>query len=91
VVPIAKRRRAKEVSGHRGITLMPTAYKVYASVLANKLKEKMEEKGMIPESQAGFKKGRGVMDNIYTLNYTIGKRLKEKEDSGCFCRSKGGI
>ncbi|XP_024870321.1 uncharacterized protein LOC112453670, partial [Temnothorax curvispinosus] len=78
VVSIAK-KRGKRGSEHRGITLIPTAYKVYASILANRLREEMVEKGMIPESQAGFRKRRGVVDNIYTLNYAIGKRLKRKK------------
>lgn len=39
---------------------MDIAYKIYASILNNKLKEEIEEK--LQESQFGFKKGRGAMD-----------------------------
>lgn len=42
----------------RGVTLAGT-YKVYAEVLARRLKEEVESKGLIPENQAGFRKRRG--------------------------------
>jgi len=76
IVPIAKKRGAKEVSDHRGVTLMATAYKIYATVLANRLEKEIEEKGIIPEWQAGFRKKRGVIDNIYTLNYLVGREIE---------------
>lgn len=41
------------------MTLMSTAYKVYAAVLANRLRKEIEEKELVPESQAGFRKERG--------------------------------
>lgn len=65
IVPIAKKRGAREVGEHRGVTLMSSAYKIYAVVLANRLEREIEERGIVSESQAGFRKGRGVMDNIY--------------------------
>ena len=39
-VLIAKKKGAKETGEHRGITLLPTAYKIYASVVANRLKKR---------------------------------------------------
>lgn len=47
---------------YRGVTLLPL-YKVYA-VLAERLKEEVEEKGLILQNQTGFKKGLGTIDNI---------------------------
>lgn len=76
IIPIAKKRGAKEVRDYRGVTLMATAYKVYASVLANRLEKEMEEKEIVSESQAGFRRGRGVMDNIYVVNYLVGRELE---------------
>lgn len=55
---------------------MSSAYKIYAAVLANRLEKEIEEKRIVPESQAGFKKRRGVMDNIYTMNYLVGRKLE---------------
>jgi len=46
---------------------MDTAYKVYASILNEKLERETEEK--LRETQFGFRRGRGVMDAIYILNH----------------------
>lgn len=46
---------------------MPIAYKIYAMVLAERLRGEMKEKGMFPEGQARFRIGRRVIDNIYIL------------------------
>ncbi|XP_070525969.1 axoneme-associated protein mst101(2)-like [Cardiocondyla obscurior] len=56
-----------------------TAYKVYASVLAERLKKDVEEKRILPQSQAGFRKDMGTVDQIYVLNYLINKKIEEKE------------
>lgn len=34
---------------------------------------------MLPDSQAGFKKGTGTMDNIHVLNFIVNKELQRKE------------
>ena len=49
IIPIAKKKRALKTGDHRGITLLPTAYKIYASVVANRLRKEVEEKGILPE------------------------------------------
>ena len=56
VVPVMKGRGAK-VNDYRGITLTQTAYKVYASVLAERLRLEVEEKRLLPPSQTGFRRG----------------------------------
>lgn len=43
-MPVAKKKVAVKIEEHRGVRLLPTAYKVYASMLANKLRKEMEEK-----------------------------------------------
>lgn len=37
---------------------MPTSYKVNAEILVERLREEVEEKGLLQENQAGFRKGR---------------------------------
>lgn len=44
-------------------------------MLANRLNKEMEEKDLMSESQAGFRKGRGVIDNIYCSNYLVGREV----------------
>jgi len=64
IVPLVKKGAGEKVEDYRGVTLMPTLYKVYVRVLTERLKEEMEEKSMVPQNQTGFRKGMGVIDNI---------------------------
>lgn len=57
---------------------MPTLYKVYVVVLAERLREEVEGKGIVPSNQTGFRREMGTMDNVYVLNYLIGRQLKGK-------------
>lgn len=66
------------VENYRGVTLMPTLYKVYIGMLVERLKAEIEGKGMAPPSQTGFRKGMGVIDNIYVLKYLVNRQLKRK-------------
>jgi len=57
---------------------MLALYKIYASALAERLREEVERKGMLPPSQTGFRKGMGTIDNIYILNYLINRQIGRK-------------
>lgn len=58
---------------------MCTAYKIYAKILRNKIEEEIEEKEIIPENQAGFRRGRSAVDNInICITSCNTKRKKEK-------------
>lgn len=70
-------RGARKVKEHRKITLLPTAYKIFT--MAERLRKEVRERVMIPESQANFRKRRGVMENICTLNYAVEKQLEKKK------------
>lgn len=52
-----KERRVGE--DYKRVMLTQTAYIVYASVLAEKLREEVEGKGILPLNQTGFRKGMG--------------------------------
>ena len=56
---------------------MSLAFKIYVSVLANRLEKEAEENGIMSEKQANFWKKRKVVDNIYVLNYVMGRKLKK--------------
>ena len=51
---------------HRGISLLSIAGKILARVLLNRLNEHLEQSGLLPESQCGFRKNRGTIDMIFT-------------------------
>lgn len=53
--------------------MLPTIYKIYVAVLAERLREEVKGKQMISHNQTGFRNGMGTMDNIYALNYLIGR------------------
>ena len=57
---------------HRGISLLPIAGKVLARVLLNRLNTHLEQ-GLLPESQCGFRSGRGTIDMIFAA-----RQLQEK-------------
>ncbi|KAJ3666832.1 hypothetical protein Zmor_002262 [Zophobas morio] len=44
-------------------------------VLNERLVTEMNEKSILPESQAGFRRGRGAMDDVYILHHQIEKEL----------------
>ncbi|XP_071648500.1 uncharacterized protein [Temnothorax longispinosus] len=79
IIPLVKKGEEKEVKDYRGITIMPSMYKIYTAVLAERIRNEVEMKNLIPDNQAGFRKGMGTMDQIFTLNYLINRHLgKEK-------------
>jgi len=53
-----EKKRGGRLEDFRGITIMPAVYKIYAAILAERLRKKVEEKGIIPRNQAGFRRGR---------------------------------
>ncbi|CAD6237892.1 GSCOCG00012499001-RA-CDS [Cotesia congregata] len=76
-VEAAGKRRdvSRDSRDYRGITIMQAAYKIYVGILEKRLKAEVEGKGLLPESQAGFREGRGTIDNIYALNYLINREI----------------
>jgi len=42
------------------------------------LREEIERKGSLLETQAGFRKGRGTMDNVRILQQVINKEISKK-------------
>jgi hypothetical protein len=78
ICPIYKKGEKDTASNYRGITLLNTAYKVYAMIVEERLMKEMNERGVLPDGQAGFRKGRGTMDNVYILNHIIGNEIKNR-------------
>jgi len=85
IIPIMKRRREERIRDYRGVTLVLTIYKIYTSVLAEKLREEMERKGLIPSNQTSSI-GRIVAEDegggeVYAGKevYLDGKGLKLRE------------
>ena len=56
---------------YRGITLAPSAYKVYCGVINDRLSDWVDDKGLMCEEQNGFRKGRSTVDHLSTLTCII--------------------
>ena len=67
IIHLFKRKGNPQVcDNHRGNSLLSNAGKSLARVLLNRLNEQLEQSGLLPESQCGFKKDRGTVDMIFT-------------------------
>ena len=67
IVHQLKRKGNPQVcDNHRGISLLSIAGKIPARVLLNQLNEHLEQSGLLPESQCGFRKDRGTIDMVFT-------------------------
>lgn len=53
---------------YRGVSITQSAYRVHASVLAKRLRREVEKQRLLPWSQAGFRRGLEMIDNVYVLN-----------------------
>jgi ribonuclease HI/endonuclease/exonuclease/phosphatase family metal-dependent hydrolase len=69
IYPIFKSGSALELGNFRGITLLQASYKLFTSVLANRLENIIEE--FISPEQAGFKRGNSTFHHLQTLNNVI--------------------
>ncbi|XP_023319410.1 uncharacterized protein LOC111694680 [Trichogramma pretiosum] len=79
IVPLYKKGEVNNTSNYRGISLLPTAYKIYTEIIRGRLVKELDEKKVLPEGQAGFRKGRSTMDNLFVMKYLVQKAKKDKE------------
>lgn len=83
VVPIFKKGDPEEMKNYRDISLLCTAYKIYAEILRARLEEENDKGKWILENQGGFRKGRGTTDNIFVLSHIVQKE-KTRTDGKVF-------
>lgn len=76
ISPIWKKGDKGDVGNYKGVTLMDTAYKIYANLLNDRLKAEVEEK--LEEGQFGFRPERGTSDAIWILNYIANREISKK-------------
>ena len=81
IIPFHKKGDAAECANYRPISLLPHAYKVFAKLIQNRMKQREEE--ILGEEQAGFRSGRGTVDHIFTLLQVIEKRWEKNKDTYC--------
>ena len=78
IYTIHKKGDENLTGNYRGISLLDIGYKILASIMAERLSEKLEREKKLTEAQAGFRKKRSTIELIFVLNTIIGNRLKRK-------------
>lgn len=71
VVPIYKKGNRKDCNNYRGISLLNSAYKIYAKIITNRLNTITE--ALLTEEQNGFRQNRSCIDGVFTLAQIIEK------------------
>jgi Reverse transcriptase (RNA-dependent DNA polymerase) len=79
ICPIFKKGCKLECANYRGISLLPTAYKIFSLILAERLKPLME--GFLHPYQAGFRKGMSTTDQIFCIRQIIQKSYEMKTET----------
>ena len=72
-----KKGDPEEPGNYREISPLSTAYKIYTTVLNKRLRNQFEAKKILPESQAGFRKDRGTIDNAYILQPIVERETQK--------------
>ncbi|KAH0818022.1 hypothetical protein GEV33_004769 [Tenebrio molitor] len=57
-------------------------------ILSERMEREIEEKEVVPDSQAGFRKRRGTMDTVYILDHLAKSELKKKTKMMVFNKRK---
>jgi hypothetical protein len=65
ICPIYKKEDWRQCKNYQPITLLNVAYKIFATILFNRISEIMEDK--LREYQMGFRPNRSTVDNIFIL------------------------
>ena len=81
-IQIPKKGTAEECSNYRTITLISHASKVMLRILQIRLQQYVDSE--LPDVQAGFRKGRGIRDQIANI-HCIMEKAREFQKNICFC------
>ena len=78
VVPIPKKGDLQRCDNWRGISLLDVVGKVFARIIQERLQVIAER--VLPESQSGFRRGRGCCDMIFVARQLL-EKAREHQDS----------
>ena len=83
ICPILKdpKNDLRDPLNYRGITITSAAYKLFCSILNNRLSRTMELNNGIADEQNGFRAGRSTGDHISSLSLILESRIKKKKDT----------
>lgn len=75
ICPIFKKKDPTQPVNYRPISLVPTILKLLTSILSERIQTWSKEHKKLSEYQAGFRKGMGTLEHIFTLNTLIQSKL----------------
>ena len=93
ITSIFKKGRRNNPSNYRGVSYLSNLGKVLTGILNTRIVRWVEEKFILSESQAGFRKGRSAVDHIFVLKTILDQFLtrKKRHILLSFCRFLEGI
>lgn len=77
IVPIPKKGDLQQCDNWRGISLLDVAGKVFARLIQERLSSIAER--LLPDSQCGFRKGRGCVDMVFVARQLL-EKAREHND-----------
>ena len=89
VINIHKKGTKSKCESYRGITLLPTAYKLFANITKNRLNEHLEDE--MVQKQCGFTKGRSCTDAIFMVQQIAEKKKTQLTAISFIYRLRKGI
>ena len=72
IVPIYKRGDKTDCSNYRGMSLLPTTYKILSIILLSKVTPYAKE--IIRDHQCGFRRNRSTTDRIFCIRQRLAKK-----------------
>ena len=82
-IPMSSTSDPRDPLSYRGIALASSVYKLYCSVINERLTKWAESKNIITDEQNGFRKKRSTTDHISSLTSIIDTRKKLKMSTFC--------
>ena len=84
IIPLHKKGNMSDPGNFRGISLLNIFSKIFTGILNKRLTEWCDINNIIPECQAGFRKGYSTIDNVFVLHSLIQKCFSKKAGK-CYC------
>ena len=78
IVPIHKKGDKTDCNNYRGISLLPTSYKILSNILLSRLTPYATE--IIGDQQCGFRRNRSTIDHIFCIRQILEKKWEYNED-----------
>jgi len=78
IVPIHKKGDKSDCNNYRGISLLPTTYKILFNILLSRLIPYAKE--IIGDHQCSFRRNRSTTDHIFCIRQMLEKKLEYNEE-----------